>query len=68
MTYAIHVGGTNGKGSTTNYVRAILQAAGYRVGSFTSPYLITHRHRIRINDIEISKADFLKIANDYYAS
>lgn len=65
---AIHVGGTNGKGSTTNYVRAILQAAGYRVGSFTSPYLITHRDRIRINDIEISKADFLKIANDYYAS
>ena len=47
---AIHVGGTNGKGSTTNYVRAILQAAGYRVGSFTSPYLITHRDRIRIND------------------
>ena len=65
---AIHVGGTNGKGSTTNYVRAILQATGYRVGSFTSPYLITHRDRIRINDIEISKADFLKIANDYYAS
>lgn len=65
---AIHVGGTNGKGSTTNYVRAILQAAGYRVGSFTSPYLITHRDRIRINDIEISEADFLKIANDYYAS
>ena len=65
---AIHVAGTNGKGSTTNYLRAVLQTAGYRVGSFTSPYLITHRDRIRINDTEISEADFLKIADAYYAS
>lgn len=64
----IHVGGTNGKGSTVNYIRSILQCAGYRVGTFTSPYLETHRDRIRINDEFISEQDFLDIADQYYAS
>ncbi|MGB6958526.1 MAG: bifunctional folylpolyglutamate synthase/dihydrofolate synthase, partial [Bradyrhizobium sp.] len=36
----IHVAGTNGKGSTIAYLRAILEAAGYRVHVFTSPYLV----------------------------
>ena len=35
----IHVGGTNGKGSTVTYLRSILNEAGYRVGAFTSPYI-----------------------------
>lgn len=64
----IHVAGTNGKGSTVNYLRSILQCAGYKVGTFTSPYLETHRDRIRINDEFISEQDFLAIANEYYAS
>ena len=45
-----HIAGTNGKGSTTNDIRSILQAAGYKVGSFTSPFMITHLDRIRINN------------------
>lgn len=45
----IHVGGTNGKGSTSHTLAAILQAAGYRVGLFTSPHLVDFRERIRVN-------------------
>ncbi|MBQ4253259.1 MAG: bifunctional folylpolyglutamate synthase/dihydrofolate synthase, partial [Erysipelotrichaceae bacterium] len=61
----IHVAGTNGKGSTTNYLRAVLQAAGYKVGSFTSPHLITHLDRIRINDENIDADYFLSCCNKY---
>ena len=46
---AIHVAGTKGKGSTSALLAAILQAAGYRVGLFTSPHLTSFRERIRIN-------------------
>jgi len=45
----IHIGGTNGKGSTAAMAAAMLQAAGYRVGLYTSPHLIDFRERIRIN-------------------
>lgn len=45
----IHVGGTNGKGSCSHTLAAILQAAGYRVGLFTSPHLVDFRERIRVN-------------------
>ena len=45
----IHVGGTNGKGSTACTLAATLQHAGYKVGLFTSPHLIDFRERIRIN-------------------
>lgn len=64
----IHVAGTNGKGSTTNYIRSVLQAGGYRVGTFTSPYMITHFDRIRINDCYIDEKIFLDITNTYYDS
>ena len=47
----VHIAGTNGKGSTTNYLRAILQASGLRVGTFTSPHLEVHNDRIRIYDV-----------------
>jgi dihydrofolate synthase/folylpolyglutamate synthase len=46
----ITVGGTNGKGSVTAYCGAILAAAGYRVGTFTSPHLCDYRERIRVHD------------------
>lgn len=62
----IHVAGTNGKGSTVNYLRSILNAHGYKVGTFTSPYLICHNDRIRVDDIPISDEDLLKYINQYY--
>lgn len=46
---SIHVAGTNGKGSTCHTIAAVLQAAGYKVGLFTSPHLIDFRERIRVN-------------------
>ena len=47
--HSIHVAGTNGKGSCSHTLAAILQEAGYRVGLYTSPHLIDFRERIRIN-------------------
>ncbi len=46
---SIHVGGTNGKGSTSHMLAAILQSQGYRVGLYTSPHLVDFRERIRID-------------------
>lgn len=46
---SIHVGGTNGKGSTSHLLSAILQSAGYKVGLYTSPHLLDFRERIRVN-------------------
>lgn len=46
---SIHVAGTNGKGSTSHSLAAILQSAGYRVGLFTSPHLLDFSERIRVN-------------------
>ena len=62
----IHIAGTNGKGSTSNFVRSILQTAGYKVGSFTSPHLIHHNDRIRINDKDISNVRLLNYINHTY--
>lgn len=45
----IHVGGTNGKGSCSHTIAAVLQHAGYRVGLYTSPHLVDFRERIRVN-------------------
>ena len=46
---AVHVAGTNGKGSTSHLIAAALQAAGLRVGLFTSPHLVSLTERIRVN-------------------
>lgn len=51
----IHVGGTNGKGSTSHMLASILQEAGYKVGLYTSPHLKNFTERIRINGNEIPK-------------
>ncbi len=59
----IHVAGTNGKGSCVNFIRSVLNTNKYKVATFTSPHLITHLDRIRINDINISKHDFLRLFN-----
>ncbi|MDA8211514.1 MAG: bifunctional folylpolyglutamate synthase/dihydrofolate synthase [Clostridia bacterium] len=49
----IHIGGTNGKGSTSAILNSVLQAGGYRVGVFTSPHLHSYTERYRINGREI---------------
>lgn len=54
---AIHVAGTNGKGSTSHLIAAALQAAGYKVGLFTSPHLVSLTERIRINGQPIPEAE-----------
>ena len=51
----IHVGGTNGKGSTSHMIAAILQEAGYKVGLYTSPHLKNFTERIRINGVEVTQ-------------
>ena len=51
----VHVAGTNGKGTVCHMVAASLQAAGHRVGLFTSPHLVDFRERIRVNGAMISK-------------
>lgn len=53
--HTIHVAGTNGKGSCSHTLAAILQSAGYRVGLYTSPHLVDFRERIRINGIPVSE-------------
>ncbi len=53
---SLHIGGTNGKGSTATMAASMLQAAGYRVGLYTSPHLVDFRERIRINGEVISEA------------
>jgi dihydrofolate synthase/folylpolyglutamate synthase len=55
--HTVHVAGTNGKGSTASFIASILQAAGYRVGIFTSPHLADYRERIRVNGRKISGND-----------
>lgn len=52
---SIHVGGTNGKGSTSHMLASVLQEAGYKVGLYTSPHLKDFRERIRINGKVVSK-------------
>ncbi|MCD7818908.1 MAG: bifunctional folylpolyglutamate synthase/dihydrofolate synthase, partial [Lachnospiraceae bacterium] len=51
----IHVAGTNGKGSTVAYISSILQASGYRVGTYTSPAVNEYRERFRVNRRMISQ-------------
>jgi len=52
---SVHVGGTNGKGSTSHMLAAVLQTAGYKTGLYTSPHLKDFRERIRINGQMISE-------------
>lgn len=62
----IHVTGTNGKGSTITFLRDLLMAHGFSVGTLQSPHFITHLDRIRFNKNNIDKDYFLKWVNDYY--
>ena len=59
----IHIGGTNGKGSTTNYVKEVLRVAGYNVATFTSPPLYSRLDIIRINNICIDDDTMVRLVN-----
>jgi dihydrofolate synthase/folylpolyglutamate synthase len=54
---SVHVAGTNGKGSTSHMIASVLQAAGYKVGLYTSPHLKDFRERIRVNGEMISEEE-----------
>ncbi len=67
----IHVAGTNGKGSTSHLLAAILQASGYKTGLYTSPHLVDFRERIRVNGEMISKeyvVDFIARHRPFFES
>lgn len=57
----VHVAGTNGKGSTCTMIAKILEASSYKVGLFTSPFVVDFRERIQINSEMIPKEDFADI-------
>ncbi|MEH7332697.1 folylpolyglutamate synthase/dihydrofolate synthase family protein [Neobacillus drentensis] len=60
---AVHIGGTNGKGSTVTFLRSILEAAGYTVGTFTSPYIEQFNERISMNGKPVSDQEILDLTN-----
>ena len=64
----IHVGGTNGKGSTAHTLAAVLQSAGYKVGLFTSPHLLDFRERIRIDRRMIGRDDVVDFVDRYLSN
>ncbi|MFN0123507.1 MAG: bifunctional folylpolyglutamate synthase/dihydrofolate synthase, partial [Blastocatellia bacterium] len=59
---AVHIAGTNGKGSTSAMTEAIAMAAGLRVGLYTSPHLVEITERFRVNGTDISPDDFARLA------
>lgn len=62
---SIHIAGTNGKGSTSSMLAAVLQSAGYKVGLFTSPHLKSFTERVRINGAEMSENKVMAFVNEH---
>jgi dihydrofolate synthase / folylpolyglutamate synthase len=62
---SVHIGGTNGKGSTSHMLAAILQTAGYKTGLYTSPHLRDFRERIRINGEMIAEQAVIDFVAKY---
>lgn len=60
---AIHIAGTNGKGSISSMLSSVFRCAGYKTGLFISPYIIDFRERIQINGEFISESDLCEYAN-----
>lgn len=65
--FVIHIAGTNGKGSVSNMLAAVLQQAGYHTGLFTSPHLTDFRERIRVNGEMIPKQKVVNFVDRYKA-
>ena len=59
---AIHIAGTNGKGSVSTFVSSALKAAGYNVGTYVSPYIVDFCERIQINGEYISQEDLCRLS------
>lgn len=62
---SIHIGGTNGKGSTSHSIAAVLMSEGYKVGLFTSPHLFDFRERIRVNGEKIPEESVTEFVEKY---
>lgn len=60
----IHVAGTNGKGSCSHTLAAVLQEAGYKVGLYTSPHLVDFRERIRVNGEPVSEEYVIRFVEE----
>lgn len=63
--HTIHVGGTNGKGSCSHTLAAILQSAGYKVGLYTSPHLVDFRERIRVDGKMVSEEYVIRFVEEH---
>ncbi len=63
--HSVHVAGTNGKGSVSHMLAAVLQSAGYKTGLYTSPHLKDFRERIRINGQMITEDDVMEWVEQY---
>ncbi|TFD92429.1 folylpolyglutamate synthase/dihydrofolate synthase family protein [Jeotgalibacillus sp. R-1-5s-1] len=61
---AVHIGGTNGKGSTVTFLRNILQASGKTVGTFTSPYFEVFNERIAVNGAPVRDEEWVSLTQD----
>lgn len=61
----IHIGGTNGKGSTAHMTASILQTAGFKTGLYTSPHLLDFRERIKVDGRMISKKDVIEFITSH---
>lgn len=62
---SIHIGGTNGKGSTSHMIASVLQSQGYKTGLYTSPHLVDFRERIRINGKMIPEDKVVEFVDDW---
>ncbi len=60
----VHVAGTNGKGSVTDYLQCMLSEAGFRTGAFFSPFVVDPRERVQLNRTPISREDLARIVTD----
>ena len=62
---SVHVGGTNGKGTTSHILASVLSESGYKVGLYTSPHLKSFTERIKINALEIPEQDVVEFVKKY---
>lgn len=62
---AVHIGGTNGKGSTSAMLASVFHAAGYKTGLYTSPHLVDFRERVAVDHALIPKLSVIGFINRY---
>lgn len=61
---SVHIAGTNGKGSTSAMAASILQSAGFKVGLFTSPHLVSFTERIKVNNEQITESEAVELTDE----